>query len=232
MNYRKLLSFLFVIVVTITTIHFLPDDALARAGGGGGGKGGGILQIIFLPFILAYAAIVTYLVNKKNKESKQLLEQIAKLDDSWVLTKIKARIEVSFFKIQEAWMERNQDIAKEYMSERLYTKHKTQTDQHLKDNTQNILKNINLKSARIVEVADFEDDSKDSIWAYIKGSMIDYSINTETKTVVSGDKHEAENFSELWKFIKNKKNEWVLDEIDQDVSILDLKSMKSFSEDI
>ncbi len=129
-------------------------------------------------------------------------------------------------------MERNQEIAKEYMSERLYLKHKTQTDLQIKNNMQNILKKINLKKAQIVEVADYEDDSKDSIWVYIQGSMIDYTIDTKTNEIKSGDSDKVEDFSELWKFIKNSNNELVLDEIDQDVSISDLKNMKSFSEEV
>jgi len=39
----------------------------------------------------------------------------------------------------------------------------------------------------------------------------------------------AESFTELWKFVRAG-NRWVLDEIDKDAGILDLASMRSFSQ--
>jgi len=230
---NKNILFIFVALILVTICFcFVPEEVLARAGGGGGGKGGGFWGLILAPFFIIYSAIVTYLVVKKNKKCKSLLEQLATSDSSWDIDKIKAQVEIAFFKIQDAWMKRDQEIAKEYMSERLYTKHKVQTDQMLSEKRKNILERINLKEARIVEVADYEDDSKDRIWVYIKGSMIDYIIDETTGKVVSGDKSEAENFSELWKFVRSPQNKWVLDEIDQKVQISDLTDFNSFSEEL
>lgn len=230
MNLKKLSSILLVCVLATSIIYFMPENAFARAGGGGGGGKGGILTIILLPFLIVYSAILTHLVRKKNRESKKLLAKIEAIDSSWDLNKIKARIEIAFFKIQEAWMARDQDIAKEYMSERLYNKHKAQTDQMIKENRINNLERINLKEAKVVEVVDYVDDSKDRLWVYIEGSMIDYIVNSETGEHISGETDETEDFSELWKFMKNYNNEWVLDEIDQSAGIFDLRSMNSFSQ--
>lgn len=222
---------LLIVCIAMSLIYMFPESAFARAGGGGGKGGGGIITIILMPFLIIYSVILTRLVRKKNQESKKLLEQIESLDSSWDLNKIKARVEVTYFKIQEAWMARDQDIAKGYMSERLYSNHKAQTDQMIKESRKNVLEKINLTEAIVVEVADFVDDIKDRIWVHLEGSMIDYIVNSETNEFISGDKEKVEEFSELWKFTKVTENQWVLDEIDQKVSFFDLTSMKSFSQE-
>ena len=51
--------------------------------------------------------------------------------------------------------------------------------------SKNILKKIKLLNVKPVSIHD-EDDSKDLIWFYIKGKMIDYTINTETKEMIEG----------------------------------------------
>jgi hypothetical protein len=52
--------------------------------------------------------------------------------------------------------------------------------------------------------------------------MIDYTIDDTNNRLVSGDSTKAESFTELWKFVRIG-NTWVLDEIDQNVSLSDLK---------
>jgi hypothetical protein len=228
MNTKKLFC---AISIPFSTL-LLPIEALARAGGGGGGgSGGSWIGIILLPFFLIYLAILHYKLRNKNKEARGLLEKLSKHEASWGIDFIKSGIEKVFFVVQKAWMERNQDIANNFISQRLYDKHKLQTDSMLKKGHKNILESINLIEARIVEVADYENDLKDRFWAYIKGSMIDYTIDEKTGELVSGEKNKIEEFTELWKFIRGKGG-WVLDEIDQKVGILDLGGFKSFSEEI
>jgi predicted lipid-binding transport protein (Tim44 family) len=230
MDRRNAILIMLYTFFVISIFVFIPGDAMARAGGGGG-KGGGILALIFWPFFVIYSAILGYFVVKKNKESRALLEKIRQFDNSWGIDHIKSRIELVYFKVQEAWMERNQDLAKEYMSERLFFKHKTQTDQMIQQGRKNILERINLMEAKIVEVADYNDDSKDQFWVFIKGSMIDYLIHEESGTVIQGDREKPEHFTELWKFVRGP-DDWVLDEIDQDAEILEVKNFKSFSESV
>ena len=230
---NKNLSFaIAALCIVLVAIYFFPTEAFARAGGGGGKGGGGLIGLILAPFLFIYSGVITCIVWRKNEKCRDLISQIEKFDSSWNLNKIKSRVEIAFFKIQEAWMARDQDIAKDYMSQRLYLKHKAQTDQMIRENKKNILENINLTKAQVVSVADYKDDSKDQVWVHISGEMIDYIINTDTGNLISGEKNKTESFTELWSFTKNDKNEWVLDEIDQTVGLLDLKSMKSFSEEL
>ena len=94
---------------------------------------------------------------------------------------------------------------------------------------QNVLEEINLIETDIVDVEDFSDNRKDQFWVYVKGSMSDYTIDDRTGSIVSGDK-KAE-FTELWKFLRIG-DTWVLDEIDQKVSLFDLKKFKATTESV
>jgi hypothetical protein len=216
------------IVVGMATFFFLfPDDTWARAGGGRS-KAGGIVVLILWPFFLIYSAIISYYAVKKNNQCKVLLRRISGIDPAWAPTSLKKRIEKCYFKVQEAWGDRDQNIAKEFMSERLYKKHKMQTDDMLRRRHRNEMHTIKLIDAKIVEILDFKDDSKDSFWALIHGSMADYLIDERTNSIIDGD-NEIRDFKELWWF-KREGDTWVLDEIDQDVSISDIRSFDPYSE--
>ena len=219
--------------VLILVDAIFPNDALARAGGGGGGSGsgggaGGIVNLIVLPLCIAYSLFVSYLIVRKNRQSKQALLKAA-ADSFWDPDSIKSRIMTVFHRVQEAWTTRDQTIAQSCMSERLFQDHKRQTDLMISNRTQNVLERISLTRARIVEVLDYQNDSQDQFWAYIEGSMIDYTVDGSTGKVIKGRRDKPESFTELWKFVRADHG-WVLDEIDQSVQITDLLGMKSFTE--
>ena len=78
-------------------------------------------------------------------------------------------------------------------------------------NQRNVLEKISLVSALPVAVYDDSDNSRDYIWFYIKGRMVDYTIDTDTQLIVEGRTTPA-SFVEYWKFVR-KENNWVLDSI-------------------
>lgn len=213
----------------LTVLATVPLEVWARAGGGGGSRGGGLLTVILLPLLLIYSAIITWQMRRKHSEAQRLLLEIRKQDRSWDPQLIRSRVEMAYFKVQEAWMERNQELAREYVSDRLYEKHKAQTDLMLRQHRQNRLENIQLESVKIVQVADYTDDSQDSLWVCIEGAMIDYIVDDRDQRVLSGDANQSTRFKELWKFVRGPR-EWVLDEIDPSVSLSDLAGLHSFSE--
>lgn len=77
----------------------------------------------------------------------------------------------------------------------------------------NILEKIKLISAKPDSVQHFRDSSRDIICFYIKGSMVDYILDKNTREVVEGSTN-SKRFSEYWRFIRYD-NEWILDEIYQ-----------------
>ena len=203
------------------------ESAWARAGGGGGGSGrGGWGSIIALPFLIIYSAIVTHQVRKKSQACKELPARLEKLDPAWDIDAIRHRINEVFFKVQQAWMARDQNLAKDCMSDAIFQKHKLQTDHLIEEHRKNMLENINLTQVDTVDVEDFVDNRKDRFWAHIEGSMIDYTIDDTSNRVVSGNNTKAESFAELWKSVRAG-NTWVLDEIDQKVSLSDLKGFEA-----
>lgn len=220
--------------VLISGILFYIPVAVFARGGGGGGKGGGALgwlEIILIPIIIIYMVIITYYLRKRHSEAKNLANKIERQDPIWSEGKIKYDVEKTFYMIQEAWMERNQDIAKDYMSESLYNTHKAQTDAMIASNRKNILEKVKLKDVKLVEVEDFKDDTNDNFWVYITGSMIDYIINDETEKVISGDYKKPEKFHELWRFMRGS-DRWVLDEIESKDILSNLMKFESFSEEV
>ena len=76
---------------------------------------------------------------------------------------------------------------------------------------QNVLEKIRLLQALPVAVHDDRDDSRDFVWFYIKGRMVDYIIDTEKQMKVSGSTSPA-SFVEYWKFTR-RENNWVLSQI-------------------
>ena len=222
------------------SLAFFPLDVLARAGGGGSFGGGGlsgggisiterIFGLIFLPLYLLYSGAVTYYAIKKHNQAKSLLNKIAKQDIAWNIESIKSRIEETYFAIQYSWRDRTPDSAKEYISERLHRKHKIQIEEMIQAGTTNIMLDITLSSVKILEVLDYADDAKDSFVAFIKGAMIDKLVNSKGVAIDGDD--EKTSFKELWKF-KREPRGWVLDEIDSNVSISDVRGLQAWSESV
>lgn len=236
-------------LILIALIISTPKLALARAGGGGsggsgGGSGGGggshhagttggysgrsnpISSIINIGMFLCIssAGVIVYKVriSKKKLKSVSVIKQLSKNDFNWDYNEMKNDIEEAFYNIQNAWMERNQDLAKEYMSEKLYIRHKSKTEWMKVRKEKNILKNVKLLRAIPISVKDKEGLEEDAVWVYIKAKSKDYIINEESGDLISGNKYKTVTFEEYWKFIRNNRR-WILDEIRQieDVDNLD-----------
>jgi len=109
------------------------------------------------------------------------------------------RANTAFFKLQQAWTARNQDLARDVMSEALYERHKMQTDQLLANHQIDLLQNIVIGHSRIVAVT--AAAPYDSIIVAFDASMTDYTIDENTKQVVDGDQYQK-TFTERWTFIR------------------------------
>ncbi|MBV8281029.1 MAG: Tim44 domain-containing protein, partial [Candidatus Eremiobacteraeota bacterium] len=109
------------------------------------------------------------------------------------------RAQTAFFKIQQAWMARNQDLARDVMSDALYQRHKMQTDQLLAAHQTDMLENIVIGHAKVVQVT--PGPPYDTIVVAITASMSDYTIDDNTKQVVDGQRTPT-TFTEFWSFIR------------------------------
>ena len=109
------------------------------------------------------------------------------------------RAQTAFFKLQQAWQARNQDLARDAMSDALYERCKMQTDQLIANHQIDMLENIVIGHAAIIGVT--AAHPYDSIIVSFSASMTDYTIDENTKQVVSGDKY-PKTFTEHWTFIR------------------------------
>lgn len=244
------------ITIVLTNMIFI-SEALARAGGGGGGGGGGssfggssyrsyssyssgggsgegsvVFTIGMAIFMLIWFGMWVHSIFKRHKnrwDSNRIISKLSNIDGSWNPKHIGQRLNKIYFAVQNAWMERDQDLAKEYMSQRLYDKHKEKTEIMKIKHEKNMLENIKLHSFKIISVRDYKDDDDDYLWVEIRGSMKDYTIDDRTgETIWSSG---ALPFEELWKLVRGETG-WVLDDIDPNVTKEDYLGLQSSSDAI
>ena len=174
-----------------------------------------ISAIIFMLIIFASAIILYFKVLRASFNSKRYLRLLDNKDITWKYKTIENRVIETFYVVEKAWTNNDISKAKDYMYKDLYENFKSKLEWMDINNRRNILKKIRLVNLKPVSVYDDKDDNKDLIWFYIKGKMIDYIIDTKTKSIVSGNT-KNKSFVEFWKFVKNDNNEWVLSEILQE----------------
>jgi len=247
---KKYVKLIYTIVVLAGIFYLsLPEDLLARAGGGGSysasssssysgstSSGGSFIAMVIGGIATIFSSIIGFFTGmaskqqsiQKNDEARDLLGIIAKSDPVWNRNFIRARVEDIYFAVQDAWTKRKPDLAKEYMSERIYKKHKRQIDGMIEDGLINKLERINLEDMKIIGVFDSSNDDEDRLKVIIYGGMIDYMLNETTNKIISGTQ-DYESFVEIWNFVR-KNNTWVLDEIEQTVDSQSIKNARVYSE--
>lgn len=211
----------------------LENLSFLRAGGGGGGGGGGgnggrphnssgtsepktlgerIIQYLVGLFIFFSSTIVFYLrLTKWSRRSKKLMKEMMKRDTAWKYENISITVTKSYYAIQNAWTNMDMTPAAKYMSDELFEEFQSKLNWMSYKNERNILEDIRLLKVLPVAVHDSDDDSRDYLWVYIKGSMVDYTVNTEYSYENSGS-HTASSFVEFWQFTRKDGN-WVLNRI-------------------
>ncbi len=158
--------------------------------------------------------MVFYLkVHAKARRAKKAMKQFAEVDPSWDYKDFQKRIEDIFFAVQNAWMERNQDIAKDFMSQSLYEDYSSRSQWMIIRHEKNILRNMRIIEALPVFANDLPGDANDVMWVYLKAKMIDYTVDDCTMQITDGSTA-SKSFVEYWKLIKEN-DRWVLDEIRQ-----------------
>jgi len=223
---------------SIALVGLAAGYCLGRAGGGGGGghassshsysgshgsySGQGDNGPVVMLLLLVVVVVLVYVVvqnlqlktelNEKFAAVRNLTAELEKRDPLWNLQTMTSRVNEVFFKVQAAWTQRNQDLARDCMSHQLYQRHKTQTDQMLAAKTRNVLENIQLAEVLIYSVSDYHDDARDTFAAQLTGSMIDYTVKEAHGYVTVGDRVNAEEFTEVWFFVRHN-NQWLLNAI-------------------
>ena len=134
-----------------------------------------------------------------------------KSDNAWKYKNVLSDVKESFPAIQKAWANMDMSPAAKYMTEELAEDFQTKLNWMSYKNQKNVMENIQLLKALPVAVHDDRDNSRDFVWFYIKGKMVDYTIDTNTQLVVEGSTSPS-SFVEYWQFIR-KGDSWVLNKI-------------------
>ena len=123
-------------------------------------------------------------------------------DNAWKYKDISSTVEKSYFVIQTAWANMDMTPALPYMSDKLFESFQTKLNWMSYRNEKNIMNNIKLLQSLPVSVYDDADNSRDYIWFYIKGKMVDYVIDTNTQMKISGSTAAASFVEYLYLVIK------------------------------
>jgi predicted lipid-binding transport protein (Tim44 family) len=168
-------------------------------------------------------------LSKKFAAVESLTAELSTTDPLWNLRTMTSRVNEVFFKVQAAWTERNQELARDCMSDKVYHRHKALTDQMLADKHRNVLENIQLAEVLIYSVADYQDNTRDSFAAQLTGSMIDYTVKEARGYVTVGDRVNPEEFTEVWFFVRQN-DQWVLNAIEPLATAEIISHGRSYSE--
>lgn len=243
-----------VLVGAIALIGLAAGYCLGRAGGGGGGghasgshsysshgsyssQGDGGAAFLLLALVVVgvflYLAMQNHRLQTELSEKfaavESLTDELSKTDPLWNLRTMTSRVNEVFFKVQAAWTERDQELARDCMSDKLYHRHKAITDKMLTDKRRNVLENIQLAEVLIYSVADYRDNTRDSFAARLTGSMIDYTVKETQGYVTIGDRLNPEEFTEIWFFVRQN-NQWLLNAIEPLATAEIISHGRSYSE--
>ena len=207
-----------------------------RAGGGGssGGSSGGspsgshsgrgnhstrpmsllgrILNYMIFGFLFFFSAIIFYVkVLRASINSRRLLKMIDDKDPTWNYKIMEKQVIQAFYSIQESWTNMDMTSSKNYMDDDLYEQFQMKLEWMKMGDKQNVLKRIRLVDLKPISIHDDEEDERDLVWFYLKGKMVDYTINIGTNEKIEGSNY-AKSFVEFWKFVR-KEDRWVLAKI-------------------
>jgi hypothetical protein len=185
---------------------------------GGGGSGGGSPWVLYL-VLVGVGALVLIAWWQKQRSSGSVDTEAAtapaEIDTQAVQQGLNAlqakdpnfnqqvfvdRAQTTFFVLQNAWMARNLEPARIYLSDGIYNRWKLQIDQMVAMHKRNVLEDLAINGCTIASVAG--DPNFDSITVRIDAWAADYEVDDQNK-MVSGDRKPAP-FTEYWTLIRSR----------------------------
>ena len=208
-------------------------------GGGGGGYYGGsggssgpwtaTDTVIFL-VIMFFIFGLPFLLGLRNKSRRswyraRILKRARSVESAasdanvgdgyWDPADLKKRVREAFFPIQMSWEHRDVSASRPFVSDALYERHKLQLDGYEKQNRVNRIANLKLNDIQLVRIYNVTEDGEDRFVAYIECSARDWMEDTRNGQMINGNKTSSTDFKQYWSFVRDPKNGWVLDEIQQ-----------------
>ena len=219
-----------------------PEAALARAGvvpevAAAAGvlgvlvvAGQWILAILLLPVGIYFTIRLQRKLKAKKREAVAVLTRIEDTDPVWSEEHLLERVRELYEMIQDAWSQGDIEAVRPLFTEAGFKRFERQMERLKRRNLRNIIDDIVLKEVSVVEVKDYKDDSRDSIWVLFEGSMLDYYENDADGKVVDGDKKGSKSFSDLWRFKRGPDGDWIVDEMQPECEEEMVEKLHSFTE--
>lgn len=237
---------LLVIIILSLLFTLSADLIFGRAGGGGGHGGGGggshgghgghggsgegwIFWIIGMALMGLYSVMVTVILLMKSSRGEKTAQLAAETDRIWDIKLMRSHSKDIFLRMQKAWMNRDIASVKSRITNDLYEDYGRQLQVMKENYEKNIIKDINITEINIISCEDYHDNSRDTFVAYIKGTILDYTINEKTGYVIKNENKEPEEFVDTYHFVRSN-NRWLLNEIDNEVSLSDLLFAGNYKE--
>ena len=193
-------------------------------GGGGlllpfflfGGGGGGFIFFLFIAFALyqAYRRMsIGHPVQASNwgpayapmgQMRSTLSDDLAALqakDPNFNQQMFLDRAQAAFFALQKAWVDRNLEPARVYMSDGIYHRWKNQIDAMIAAHKRNLLDNLVIGGVHIVKVQ--TDPNFDTVTVRIDASAADYEVDDTASNKVIYGSRQNQPFTEYWTFIRS-----------------------------
>lgn len=192
----------------------------SSTGSGSTGSGSPTAAIVFLVLFAGIALVFWYLRQQNQSQagtggSVGSQFSAAPIDTQSVQTGLSAlqgkdpdfnqqifldRAQTTFFTLQNAWMARNLQPARIYLSDGLYRTWQMQVDQQLQAHKRDVMENLVIGGMAIAQVG--SDPNFDSITVKIDASCEDYDVDDRTGKMVDGSR-QSKPFTEYWTFIRS-----------------------------
>lgn len=130
------------------------------------------------------------------------LKELQGRDPEFDLNAVKARAEMIFMALQQAWTGMRWRDARPYLTDALWTSQSYWVETYRRKGLRNVLEDIQVDRCEVAKLDSdpFFDATTLRIWA----RCVDYTVDLKTDEVVAGGK-QVRRFSEYWTFIRSSK---------------------------
>lgn len=125
------------------------------------------------------------LTDSVKTDTKNVAEEVRKLDPAFSENKFLTWSKDVFVKIQSAWSVRDWKIIRPFESNELFEQHNAQLNEYINNNKINVIEKINVESAELMNYR--VDGDNEILEVYLRAVMRDYVINATTKEVIEGN---------------------------------------------
>jgi len=142
------------------------------------------------------------------------LAYIRQMDPSFDAGNFKDLSRDYFFKIQEAWANREMSGVRKLLTDEMAMMVQAEATKLRAERKINRLDNIAVRSVEVTEA--WQESGRDFITVSFQANLLDYTVDEVSGQVVSGSREEPVKFDEYWTFSRPAgKNPWQLSAIHQ-----------------